>query len=502
MDEAVGVYARISEDPLGLEKGVKRQVTDGVTLCGQRGWTIYDTFVDNDLSALKGGPRPEYDRLIEVAVTGKITRIVAFQMSRLWRNRRERAEAIEKLSKAGVSVVLVKGSDIDLTSAYGRALAGLLGEFDTMESEVKAERVEAAARQRAEEGKANGAVAYGWRRVKVRNSSGEVIDWYDEIEPEEAAIVREIVDRLLARESLNAITSDLNARGVPTPQGGGKTWRTSSVRKLALRLANIARRARGRQDFGPAAWPPIIERDRHDQVVVLLNDPSRVQTRGGARQHLLTFGIGRCGKPGCGARLRVAQKWTNPRHKELGKVPLYVCDSPSSCVGRRQSWVDDLVERVVVRRLQEPDALDLLVRDDDKARTARERVETIRARLNGAADDYADGVIDREQLRRITTALRPELEKAEQQSMRAVQGIPSDMVVSMIGAHAAVRWRELKVTQKRALLEAMGVVVTILPARGGAGFKPESVDVRFVSDEGRGAAGDGEPAVSEMSSHR
>ncbi|MGH3864100.1 recombinase family protein [Actinokineospora sp.] len=502
MDEVVGVYARISEDPLGLEKGVKRQVADGVALCEQRGWTIYDKFVDNDLSALKGGARPEYDRLIEAAVAGKISRIVAFQMSRLWRNRRERADAIDKLSKAGVSVVLVKGSDIDLTSAYGRALAGLLGEFDTMESEVKAERVEAAARQRAEEGKANGAVAYGWRREKIQNDSGEVVDWYDEVEPQEAAIVSEIVDRLLARESLNAITADLNERGIPTPQGGGKAWRTSSVRKLALRLANVARRVRGRQDFGPAAWPAIIERDRHDQVVALLNDPSRVKTRGGARQHLLTFGIGRCGKAGCGARLRVAQKWINPRRKELGKVPLYVCDGPSSCVGRRQSWVDDLVDRVIVRRMQEPDAQDLLTRDDDKARAARERVETIRARLNGAADDYADGIIDREQLRRITATLRPELVKAEQDSMRAVQGIPPDMLGKLVGAKAGERWHELKVTQKRALLDAMGVVVTILPARGGAGFKPESVDVQFVTHEEHSATGEVDSVPTESMNRR
>lgn len=61
MAEVVGIYARISEDPLGLEKGVKRQVADGHVLCKQRGWTVGDEFVDNDLSALKGGPRPEYE---------------------------------------------------------------------------------------------------------------------------------------------------------------------------------------------------------------------------------------------------------------------------------------------------------------------------------------------------------------------------------------------------------------------------------------------------------
>lgn len=155
-------------------------------------------------------------------MTGEITRIVAFHPSRLWRNRRERAEGLDTLAKARVPITLVHGSEFDLTSASGRAVAGLLGEFDTMESEIKAERVQAAARQRAEEGKANGAVSYGWRRVKIRNRSGEVVEWYDEVDPGEAAIVNEIVDRLLARESLNSITADLNARKVPTPYGGDR----------------------------------------------------------------------------------------------------------------------------------------------------------------------------------------------------------------------------------------------------------------------------------------
>ncbi|KAA2267006.1 recombinase family protein [Solihabitans fulvus] len=497
MAETVGIYARISEDPLGLEKGVQRQVADGLALCERRGWTVSEdlVFVDNDLSALKGGPRPEYDKLIDAAMSGKITRIVAFQMSRLWRNRRERVDAIEKLAKAGVSVALVKGSDIDMTSAHGRALAGLLGEFDTMESEVKAERVEAAARQRAEEGKANGAVLYGWQRVKVRNQRGDVVDWYDEINPEQAAIVREIVDRLLARESLKAITADFNARSVPTAHGGDKPWRPSSVRKLAIRLANIGRRARGGEDFGPAAWPPIVDRDLHDQVVALVTDPSRVKARSGARTHLLTFGIGRCGKEGCGAHLRVTQKWLNPRHKEMGKTTVYVCDGPSSCVGRRQAWVDDLVERVVVRRLQEPDARDLLTRDDREARAARDRAEGIRSRLDAAADDFATGDIDREQLRRISAKLRPDLLKAERQAMHVVQGMPADVVADMVGPQAKERWQKLAVTQKRALLEAMAVTVTIMPARGGPGFKPESVKVRFERDGEQNEAVDGPVAV-------
>ena len=44
------------------------------------------------------------------------------------------------MQAAGVSVIATKGPSLDMSTAYGRAMAGLLGEFDTMEVEVKAER--------------------------------------------------------------------------------------------------------------------------------------------------------------------------------------------------------------------------------------------------------------------------------------------------------------------------------------------------------------------------
>jgi len=69
-----------------------------------------------------------------IAFTRPSDTIIVFQTSRLWRNRRERAEGIEILRRAGVSVAAVKGPSLDLSSAYGRGMAGLLGEFDTMET--------------------------------------------------------------------------------------------------------------------------------------------------------------------------------------------------------------------------------------------------------------------------------------------------------------------------------------------------------------------------------
>ena len=101
---------------------------------------------DNDISATKGARRPGYAALLEDVRTARVDRVVVFHTSRLWRNRRERAEGIELFAKHRVSIVAAKGPSFDLSTGYGRGLAGLLGEFDTMESEVKGERVQRAAK--------------------------------------------------------------------------------------------------------------------------------------------------------------------------------------------------------------------------------------------------------------------------------------------------------------------------------------------------------------------
>ncbi|GAA1083645.1 recombinase family protein [Pseudonocardia alni] len=501
MTERAGVYARISEDPRATELGVTRQRDDALALVGLRGWQHVGTWQDNDIAVLSGDAhRPGYAAMMAAVERGEVTRIVAYGLSRLWRNRRERAEAIETLRRHRVSVSLVKGSDLDLTSAAGRGVAGLMGEFDTMESELKAERVARAAQQRAEQGKASGHVLYGWRRERTRNASGEVVDWRDVEEPQQAAVVREIVDRLLAGHSLRAITASLNDRGLLPPRAAlrqatghdadaaPQRWIPSTVRKLAVRPANIARvRRGGNDDFGPASWPALVDEGRHERVCALLTDPGRRdrgQDRGperpGARRYLLTYSaVGSCG--GCGAHLRVITRAGNL---------LYACTADRGCVARRMEWVDQLVEAVVVRRLQEPDALRLLTRDDAAARAARERVAEIRAKLDRVADRYADDEITDAQLSRITARLRPQLVEAERDASRAVRGVDPALVAGMAGEHAQSQWNALtEVSQRWALLEAMGVRVRLLTGMpGGPGFRPESVDVSFVDPAAEQAA--------------
>ncbi|MGH8919975.1 MAG: recombinase family protein, partial [Actinomycetes bacterium] len=84
----------------------------------------------------------------------------------------------------------------------------------------------------------------------------------------------------------------------------------------------------------------------------------------------------------------------------------------------------------------------------------------------------------REQLRRITARLRPELEVAQAAAAQVARGVDPRMLAELAGPEAAARWDALPVPQRRAVLEVLGLRVRLLPGlRGGPGFHPEAVEI-------------------------
>jgi site-specific DNA recombinase len=363
------VYCRISEDREGSGLGVERQRDDCEAMAKGRGWDVAGLYVDNDVSAFSGKVRHEYQRLLHDIEDGSIEAVVVWHLDRLHRQPKELESFIDLVERHGVALASVSGEH-DLSTPEGRLHARILGAVARMESEHKSRRIK---RKKVESAKAGlpsggGNRAYGYSADQLT------------VVPDEATIIREAADRLLAGDSLRSVVLDLNARRCFTSQG--KPWIARSLKRVLTspRTAGL----REHPDVGTvrAVWEPILERETYDRLCAVLNDPRRDhRRRGRPRRHLLS-GILRCGE--CGTRMVAGP--TPP-----GRSRVYICmPPPQGCqkVVIVADWVEEFVSREVMIVLRNVRLVDS--QPPNNGRDDLDSVAQDEALLNELATAYAN----------------------------------------------------------------------------------------------------------------
>ncbi|MET9158226.1 recombinase family protein [Streptomyces parvulus] len=467
-----GTYERISKADAGDEDGVVRQGEDTAELAERRGIPIDGRrFRDNDKSATHGKHRPEYEKLMAAVQRGEIDVIIVYMLGRLWRNRRERAEGIELLRKHSVSVLCVKGPELDLTTAAGRLLAGLLGEVDTFEVEQMSEREQREMRQRVERGE----VPTGPRCFGYTVDGKEVID-------SEAAEVRKMYEAIAAGASLSGIATDLNEREILNRNG--LPWTHNAVRYL---LQN--ERYAGLREYNGATytgkWPTIVSEDQWRQAVSILTDPSRKTSPGPSRKWLGS-GLYRCGVCNDGTTLTSAQTGAKVvKGVRYEHYRTYKCRGPVKHLMRRAEPIDRLIAGtepgeplgLVPQLLVREDAGQLL-RDGERPDMdeLNAKAAVLRARLKNMTDAFADDdEADALEFKRAVRRVRDRLADIEQQmTSPARAAVLGDLVRS---DDAVAAWVALPLDRKRSVIDLL-MTVTVLKGRPGrAPFDPQTVRI-------------------------
>lgn len=457
MDIMAAIYARISKDSEGDGLGVARQIADCTAEVARRGWALAGTYVDNDVSATRSKVRPEYERMLADVRAGRINALVVWDVDRLTRTPRELEDIIDFADRQGLELASI-GGVIDLATPQGRLVARMKGSVARHETEQQSRRLKRKFQERAEAGKPHSFAAFGYRRRD---------DGTDELDPDQAEVIRSAAKMLLSGMSLRSTTAELNARGSTSPRG--MPWASATLKQILLRDRNAGLRTHHGRVIGPGAWPPIYDQGTHERVVALLTDPNRKTTKGATRKHLLT-GIARCGRDGCDGTMVV-----NVGRMAHGKrqPPAYVCQACTR-IRRKQSAVDDVVSALMIARLSRPDALAALAAGDpEEVERARNDVEALTARLNIAADQFADGMITGEQLTRITGKLKPQIERAR---ARIQSAMPEPGLADLVGSDAENRWNAATLDIKRTIIELL-CTVTILPSGPGRSFDPALIQV-------------------------
>lgn len=461
------IYARISSDD-GTALGVERQVRDCRALAESKGWTVVEPFIDNDVSASNGKRRPHYERMLTALRAGEFEALVVWDIDRLTRTPRELEDIITIADAHGIALASV-GGEVDLATEQGRLTARLKGSVARYEVEQASRRLKRKFLERAEAGLPHGKVAYGYRRLPQFDDHGKLIGSIEVLDETQAAIIRDSATRILSGEPVRSVVRDLNARGAETPRGN--QWDATMLRQVLLRQRNAGRRVHLRKVIGDGTWPAVLEPDIFDRLVALLTDPGRRTTRGNGVKHLLS-GIARCGVDGCDGTMRV----TNGRTSGGRTAPAQYNCRKCNRLRRKQADVDELVTEVVIERLARPDGPDLLAGDPQALRDATAEAEAIRARLDLAADNFADGDITADQLKRITAKLRPKLDAA-QARVRA-SSPASELQAFTTATDIRAAWEAARIEVRRAVIDAL-VTVTILPVGAGGRFDPERVQIEW-----------------------
>ena len=452
MSRTAVIYVRISRDKEGAGLGVERQRADCEDLARRLGWTVTEVYVDNDISAYSGKPRPAYHRMLADLQGGRATAVLVWHTDRLHRSPAELEEYITICETAGVITQTVKAGHIDLSTPSGRMIARQLGAVARFEVEHMSER-----RRRAKEATAQAGEWLGGRRPFGYEADGVTI------RPSEAAEIRRVADELLAGTSVRAVTRDLNARGVPTSTGG--TWTANAVRRMILRARNAGLMEHRGEVIGRAQWPAILDEATWRAVRALLLDPSRL-TIGAPRRHLLS-GIAECGI--CGARM-IAATVGSGRGSRSRRV--YKC-TQTPHIARDVTALERYITMIVLEWLSQPEAAELFapVGDDGAAARAVER-ETLRRRQREAAEMFAAGEMTRAQLAAVTAATGKRLAELDQLDAATVH--TSALGVFRGGDDVRRVWEGLDIERQRAVIrEIMRVVV--LPIKRGRpkGWTPE-----------------------------
>jgi len=535
------IYARISEDRDGEAVGVARQVADCQALAQRRGYNVVDVVKENDTSAsdISGKARAKYVAMLDGVRAGKYDVILTYSRSRLIRDLNDFVDLKILWKQTGLHIESVVSGDVDLSTADGELMATMMTAVDVAEARRVQERINRANRERVEvQGEPTNGAKYGWRRG-VGNRL--------ELDPDEAAVVAEVARRVVAGESLNRIKNDLNARAVPTARVAevarkalagtvkepttkpGRTprvpwdvvkeiadrttageplagivadmrdrrtkvplWSHASLSSVVRRPGNVARIEYQGQTW-PGKFPPILDEETYEKVLLILGDESRTPRRPDNMRHReirhFLSGVTVCGKPSengtfvlgdgtrvCGGKMRVRTDTPSRRAKtperQYAKDTTYQSYSCSVCNGTscRTYQAEAAVQALVMARLKAPDAPEMFSGDPAEVAAQQARIDGLTERLRRLSLVYSDLGLSDEEYKAQRADLNAQRDEARER--RRLAG-PSPELARWFDGEPEATWGEADPGQQRDLVAALMTVVILPGGRGRREFDPE-----------------------------
>jgi site-specific DNA recombinase len=484
------IYCRLSKNRKGKKANVHEQERDCRDFVASQGWQLVDVYADDGVGASdkSRADRIQFPRLMADVRAGLIDVIVATEFTRLYRRPRELEELLDPVDKFHYEVELYTIDPTirrwDIRTGVGRAQLREAAKQAAEFSDYISEKVKTKAKHRAREGRWHGGgPGYGFDYIPaVRDGEGNVIQ--DEqvlINEAQAAVIREVVRRVIAEERIMAICRDLNNRGVRTRDG--RHWRQGNLHPILSKpaIAGLVRHPE-LPELVKARWDPIISEADWRKLQAILTNPARRTNLVTTRTALLV-GYVFCGIEGCGKKLTANRDSRGKR--------IYVCKRDTHRQGcgklsRLAAPIDQLVTELVIATLEDSDFGIPVADDDEFARLDARKRELEHEIAQVAIDHYRLKVISRPAFLAAHDALEADLAAVQRQldrttTYRHVKEIPvGEMAQQEWDAHADdLAWR-------RELIGMLIEKVIVKPSRHrpvpfdehfAARFDPDSVEI-------------------------
>ena len=206
----VAAYCRVStdnEEQLTSYTTQKRVYTD--MIAANKEWAQAGIYADEGISGTRADKRPEFKKMIDDCLAGKIDYIITKSVSRFARNTVDCLDYVRMLKARGIGIFFEE-QNIDTLKSDSELYLVIYAGFAQSESESISKNITWSFRKNFEDGKP----IFMYKKLLgyKKGENGE-----PEIVPEEAAIVERIFDMYLSGKTLDGISQTLRDENIQIP---------------------------------------------------------------------------------------------------------------------------------------------------------------------------------------------------------------------------------------------------------------------------------------------
>ena len=206
--QRVAAYARVSMETERLMHSLSQQISYySEYIQANPNWEYVGVYADRFLSGTSTEKRPEFQRLIQDCMDGKIDIVLCKSISRFARNTVDLLQTVRQLKSKGIDVRFEK-ENISTLSESGEIMLSLLASFAQEESKSISENCKWGIRKKF----ADGSKAPSNKRVFGYYYDGSKYV----VVPKEAEVVVYIFNRYLEGATYTEIARELNDKGIRT----------------------------------------------------------------------------------------------------------------------------------------------------------------------------------------------------------------------------------------------------------------------------------------------